>query len=153
MANVATNEVPLSTEEAAEKLFGTFSEEWPGKFQNSNDKYYFGVTFPNAETAEVRYHREPPTGEKDELFIAFRLESVTKFDAKITVLMIKGEGFYRPAGKSAQNLANQEMSAFVTGPQMVFGIELPHIMIHELNLKPRKLTRPLNIEKKPYRSS
>ncbi|KAL6074872.1 hypothetical protein QOT17_003948 [Balamuthia mandrillaris] len=153
----------LSATELGDMVFGTYSENWEGKqVQDRGDKYHFEVeVLKGRNKLTVRYHRQGARSraDRDELELTFDIDKAIQEEVKITLYCVNGEGQYtasseqrnKPAINPSSQLSNQEMVCFVTGTQMVFGIDIPHVMLQDCNLQKRKLRRPLTAEEMSVR--
>ena len=68
--------------------------------------------------------------------------AVVKEDVKYSVQLGNGQGELHKLirGKeSTQKFEGLEMICFITGPQMVFGIDIPPVLLHDLRLQRRIL--------------
>lgn len=80
--------------------------------------------------------------------MTFEFERGTLEGVKKTIWLKNGTGEYNKTerGKqSSQKFSGEKFVLFLLGPRCVFGIDMPHIMLQDLNLKKRILG---NLEKK-----
>ena len=66
---------------------------------------------------------------------------------KTTVHLTDANGTWERAGKKPVKVENEEMNCFVHGSQMVFGLVMPHVFLHEAALKTRKLIRYASLQR------
>mmetsp|Transcript_24110 Transcript_24110/g.37567 ORF Transcript_24110/g.37567 Transcript_24110/m.37567 type:complete len:150 (-) Transcript_24110:53-502(-) len=133
-------EVEISKAEIANLPLGIFSTKWSRKTAGNmlGGECSFSATFDaKNETVKFEYVRGD---ELDHLQLTFKVQKVLKLDIKYSVYLNEGEGTWFHRGKT-QDLSKQEMICFVTGPQMVFGIDVPHIISHEAFIRDRVLRK------------
>ncbi len=113
-----------------------FEAEWQGKQLDKNTTYNFSISFlENNKEVEVKYR----SSKNAVVELKFRTKKVTKEGVKVTCYLNEGEGFYQFVANNGNQVIrkynNLEFIFFITGPRLVFGIDMPAVLLHDLRLQ------------------
>ena len=117
-------------------------EEWNGVSLDKETKYFFSVSFGEGNrVVEVSYTSAGKTKSED-LKMSFEFDRATLEGVKKTVWLKNGGGTFVRVDRQTRtetSLAIESMTLFLLGPRCVFGIDLPHVLLHELRVQKRQL--------------
>jgi len=143
LESVEVKEVKMDlTADELKNSWGTYSEDWNGLSLDKDTKYHFEITFGDGNrTAAVKYNSQGKT-KTDNLELNFEYDKGTVEGVKKTIWLHNGSGYYAKeerGKKTRKQFRDQDFTIFLLGPRLVFGIDMPPILLHELRLQKRIL--------------